>query len=52
MFMRSLYICGTHIALVLFDASRWPIEIIKHNFFDIKDCCLLTKGAITCGLLA
>ena len=28
-----IYMCGPYIALVLFDASRWLIEIIKHNNF-------------------
>ena len=31
------YMCGWRIALVLFDASRWPIELIKYiNFVTSK----------------
>lgn len=28
-----IHMCGPHVAMVLFDASRWPTEIIKHNIF-------------------
>ena len=44
--------CGPRIAMVLFDASRWPITIVKCNFFDVEGFSLLTKDATTCGILS
>lgn len=47
-----IYMCRPHIALILFDAFRWPIEIVKHNIFEVEDFSLFTKGATTCVILS
>ena len=34
-YVIPMYTCRPHIALLLIEASRWPIEIVKHDIFLI-----------------
>lgn len=48
-----IHMCGPCIALVLFDACKWLIEIVKHNTFnDVEDFCILTIGTTTCEMVS